>query len=150
MRHSEARRIDELGAGLAVRVEEFRPDMESVIAGAKAVVAMAGYNTVAELMEARKPCLLVPRVKPREEQLLRARALVAAGLADMLHPDSLDPATMRAALDALLARSPPELESSWHNGATRTAEILVSLARHPAAHEPIARRRAPRPTGIVA
>jgi predicted glycosyltransferase len=131
MGDAEARLVDELSAGLPVRVEEFRPDMEAIIGGAKAVVAMAGYNTVAELMAARKPCLLVPRVKPREEQLVRARTLAATGLADMLHPDALDPATMRSALEALLVRPPPQPDRSSHNGASRAAEILVGLAQQP-------------------
>jgi len=147
MGDAEARRVDELSAGLPVRVEEFRPDMEAIVGGAKAVVAMAGYNTVAELMAARKPCLLVPRVKPREEQLVRAQALAAAGLADMLHPDSLDPASMRSALEALLVRPSPEPDSSWHNGASRTAEILVGLARQPR-RRAAAHRRARPPAAI--
>jgi predicted glycosyltransferase len=147
MRDAEARRIDELGAGLAVRVEDFRADMEGVIAGARAVVSMAGYNTVAELMEARKPCLLIPRVTPREEQLVRARALASAGLADILHPDALDPPTMRSALDALLSRPPPEPEDDWDGGATRAAEILIGLANGSPVGYPIARAEVPRRVG---
>jgi predicted glycosyltransferase len=150
MDDAEARSVDELSAGLPVQVEGFRPDMEAVIGGARAVVAMAGYNTVAELMEARKPCLLVPRVKPREEQLVRAEGLAAAGLALMLHPDSLDPATMRSALGALLAQRPPQPSRSWHNGATRSAEILIDLAREPGLNRRIARSKVPRPAAQIA
>jgi hypothetical protein len=35
---------------LDARVEVLRPDMDAVLAGARAVVAMAGYNTVAEVI----------------------------------------------------------------------------------------------------
>ena len=48
--------------------------MEELIAGAKAVVAMGGYNTYCEILSFDKPALIVPRVAPREEQLIRARA----------------------------------------------------------------------------
>jgi predicted glycosyltransferase len=146
----EARTVDELSAGLPVQVEEFRADMEAVIGGARAVVAMAGYNTVAELMEARKPCLLVPRVEPREEQLLRARGLASSGLASMLHPDSLDPSTLRAALEGLLARPAPQPDRRWHSGATRSAEILIDLARRSRLDRRGRRSPVPRPTGATA
>jgi predicted glycosyltransferase len=150
MDDAEARAIDELSAGLPVQVEEFRPDMEAVIGAARAVVAMAGYNTAAELMEARKPSLLVPRVKPREEQLVRARGLAAAGLASILHPDSLDRSNLRAALEGLLARPAPQPNRSWHNGATRSAEILIDLARRPPIDRGIRRSGVPRPVGDLA
>jgi predicted glycosyltransferase len=137
----EVRQIADLAAGLQVRVEEFRADMEHVITGARAVVAMAGYNTVAELMAARKPALLVPRVEPRQEQLMRARKLKAEGYVELLHPDRLEPRTMRAALASLLARHPPTPEPDSQDGAGRAAEILVSMA-HSGATE-----RVPEPFG---
>jgi predicted glycosyltransferase len=134
LRDTDLRRVIDLAAGLPVRVEEFRPDMESVIAGASAVVAMAGYNTVTELLAARKRMLLVPRVRPREEQLLRARELATAGLAQMVHPDELTPSRMRDALRRVLSRPEPDVGAVDSDGAARAATILVDLAhRTPAA-----------------
>jgi predicted glycosyltransferase len=131
MSDDEFQRLARLTDGLNVRLHEFRADMESVIAGARAVVAMAGYNTVSELLAARKPALLVPRVRPREEQLVRARMLADRGLADMLHPDELDPARMRAAIEQLLDRDPPDVPAIEQGGAHRAAQILLELAaRH--------------------
>jgi predicted glycosyltransferase len=116
-----------LGAsGLDVRVEHFRPDMDEVLAGAQAVVSMAGYCTVAEILASGKPALLVPRAAPREEQLNRARRLAAAGRVDMLHPDAADPAELRRAIDRLLDRAPvaqPPL-----TGAADAAAILIRHA----------------------
>lgn len=127
-------RLRELTSGLDAEVHPFRTDMERVIAGARGVVAMAGYNTVAELMRARKPALLVPRVRPSEEQLVRARNLESRGLQEMLHPDALSPATLRSALDRLLERPPPTLSAADYRGSERAAEILHALAgvREPA------------------
>jgi len=66
------------------------------------VVAMGGYNTVCEILSFGKPALIVPRVKPRCEQLIRAERLRALGLVDVLHPADLSP----AALSAWFARDP--------------------------------------------
>ncbi len=70
-----------------------------LIARAERVVAMAGYNTVNEILSFGRPGLVVPRVRPREEQLVRARKFAALGLLDWLHPDDLDPATLGEWLD---------------------------------------------------
>jgi predicted glycosyltransferase len=117
-----------LAAGLDVRVFELRTDMEAVVAGARAVVAMAGYNTVSELLRARKPALLVPRVRPSREQLIRAQALADGGRAALLHPDELTPRRLRDALDALLARGEQPGELADGDGAARAAALLGGLA----------------------
>ena len=67
---------------------------------------MAGYCTASEILASGKPSLMVPRAVPREEQLNRARRLAEAGRIDLLVPEELTAASMRAALDGLLAREP--------------------------------------------
>jgi predicted glycosyltransferase len=62
------------------------PEAMALIAGAERVVAMGGYNTTLEALSLRKPTLLVPRVRPRREQAIRAERLAALGLVDVLHP----------------------------------------------------------------
>jgi predicted glycosyltransferase len=133
MAAAERERLSRLTAGLGIVVCELRSDMEYVIAGARAIVSMAGYNTVSELMRARKPALLVPRTGPSEEQLIRARGLAAAGLQEMMHPADLTPAALRDALDRLLQRVPPQNLPAHYGGTERAAEILVALARSAAA-----------------
>ncbi len=59
------------------------------IARAERVITMGGYNTVNELLSLGRPGLIVPRVQPRQEQLIRAERLAALGLVDWLHPDRL-------------------------------------------------------------
>ncbi|EPE94469.1 glycosyltransferase family protein [Rhizobium grahamii] len=91
-----------------IEVIEFDNHMEELIAGATGVVAMGGYNTYCEILSFDKPALIVPRVKPREEQLLRALRASELGLIDMLLPDqSADPAVMSEALKRLPHRAPP-------------------------------------------
>ncbi len=91
-----------------VEVIEFDNHMEELVAGAVGVVAMGGYNTYCEILSFDKPALIVPRIKPREEQLLRARRASELGLVDVLLPEqSADPAVMAAALKRLPQRLPP-------------------------------------------
>ncbi|RBP65678.1 putative glycosyltransferase [Brevibacterium sanguinis] len=54
-------------------------DVPGLIASASAVVCMAGYNTLAEVMATSTPALVVPRVGRRAEQPRRAEALARAG-----------------------------------------------------------------------
>lgn len=88
--HRRALRVAAAAAPRA-RLLEFVPDAVEFVAGACAVVSMAGYNSVCEVLAAGRPSLLVPRVRPRREQLVRAERLSALGLADMLHPDDSGP-----------------------------------------------------------
>ena len=45
---------------------DFSPRMEDLMADAKAVICMSGYNTWCEVLSFDKPTLLVPRTEPRE------------------------------------------------------------------------------------
>lgn len=115
-------------AGLGVQLFEFRADMPAVIAGARAVVTMAGYNTVSEVIRAGKPTLLLPRTGPSQEQLVRARALAATGAAAMLHPAEATPARTAAAITELFTRTAPQVDAALHDGARAAAEILCAFA----------------------
>jgi len=91
----------------------FDPRLELLMNRAHCVVAMGGYNTFCEILSFDKPALIVPRVKPRLEQAIRARRAEELGLIDMLHDPSQtgegerDPRVMAAALHALPKRPPP-------------------------------------------
>jgi predicted glycosyltransferase len=89
-------------------VIEFDNKMEELIAGSTAVVAMGGYNTYCEILSFDKPALIIPRTRPREEQLIRAQRASELGLIDMLHPDdSADATRLSGALKRLVERQPP-------------------------------------------
>jgi predicted glycosyltransferase len=91
-----------------VEIIEFDNRMEELIAGAKAVVGMCGYNTYCEILSFDKPALVVPRTHPRQEQLIRARRAAELGLIDVLLPEEAADATrLASALKALPDRIPP-------------------------------------------
>ncbi len=87
---------------------DFDNRMEALIQAAAGVVAMGGYNTFCEVLSLDKRALIIPRVQPREEQLIRARRAAGLGLVDMLMPHQADdPAAMAAALKRLATRPKP-------------------------------------------
>src|SRR4051794_17041780 len=124
-----AQTLADLVRDLPIHAFEFRTDMDRVIAGARGVVSMAGYNTVAEIMRARVPALLVPRVRPSEEQLVRARLLARSGAQDMLPPGDMTPATMRQGIERLLERPRPEVALSEPHGEDRAVDVLASVGQ---------------------
>jgi predicted glycosyltransferase len=98
---------------------------------------MGGYNTYCEILSFDKPALIVPRVQPREEQLIRAMRATELGLIDMLRPEeSEDPMILAGALKALLERKPPSItahESIRLEGLPHISQIVGGLfdRRHP-------------------
>jgi predicted glycosyltransferase len=56
---------------------------------------MGGYNTICEILASKTPALIVPRVTPRQEQLIRAERMKELGLVDMLHPKDLSARALR-------------------------------------------------------
>lgn len=91
-----------------ITVIEFDAVIEQLIVDAKAVVGMCGYNAFCEYLSFDKRTLFVPRVKPREEQLVRASRAAELGLVSMLHPDQARIAeTMAGALHDLINANPP-------------------------------------------
>lgn len=82
-----------------MRVQGFTDDPEGLLHAASAVVSMAGCNSSVEILGSTVPALLVPRTRPRTEQLIRARALAARGAVDVL-----DPSLAGDAIPAVLTR----------------------------------------------
>lgn len=81
-------------AGPGVRILGSAPDVPELIASAAAVVSMCGYNTACEVLASSTPALMVPRVRRRQEQRVRAEALAGAGAIETTPADTLDPRTI--------------------------------------------------------
>ncbi|MEO8348762.1 MAG: glycosyltransferase [Acidobacteriota bacterium] len=102
-RESQARLRVLVDARPRMRIVEFVAEPARILAQAERVVTMGGYNSTCEALSLEKPALIVPRVKPRTEQWIRAERLRALGLVDVLHPDRLS----SEAIGAWLASSVP-------------------------------------------
>ncbi|WP_421084516.1 glycosyltransferase family protein [Rothia nasimurium] len=120
------RLVEQAAAG--VQVIHSLPGLSQLIGQASAVVCMGGYNTTNEVLATDTPALIVPRETPRTEQLIRARALAAAGVADYCRTQDLTPekasAWVAQATSQTLDRSHIERDGLWR-AATLVAEILA-------------------------
>lgn len=72
-----------------LRVLEFHPEPTRLIDCADRIITMGGYNTISEILSLEKQALVVPRIKPRREQLIRAERLRELGLVEIAHPDKV-------------------------------------------------------------
>ena len=92
----------------ALHLIDFDNRIETMMESATGIVGMGGYNTFCEILSLDKRALIVPRVAPREEQLIRARRAADLGLIDMILPaEAEDPAKLAAALRQLPMRLRP-------------------------------------------
>lgn len=111
---------------------DFMREPIALMAGAARIVAMGGYNTICEVLSLGRPALIVPRVMPRAEQLLRAERLVAHGLVTMLHPDALGPVALGAWFEADACA--PDLRRSGLDMGGRDRVRAFAAAMLPQAH----------------
>jgi predicted glycosyltransferase len=103
---AERARLRELAKGLPVIVRRSVPDSLNYLNAADLVVAMAGYNTTAEILSLGRRALLVPRSGPSAEQRLRASGFAARGWVNWLSPDALAPHTLAEAMLRTLRSAP--------------------------------------------
>jgi predicted glycosyltransferase len=73
-----------------VEVKVFTANLQAYMGQSNLIVSMAGYNTLCEILSLNKPAIVVPRVRPVQEQLIRAERFAAHGLIRCLHPDQLN------------------------------------------------------------
>jgi len=113
----------------SLRVLDFTEDMMGYMDASDVVVAMGGYNTVCEILTLKKRAIIVPRVKPVEEQAIRAERMAALNLFRTLHPDRLSPQLLTSVLTEELAASAtaPWTTQLDMGALPRIAKLLASL-----------------------
>jgi predicted glycosyltransferase len=106
-------------------IERSRPDFQGLLANCALSISQAGYNTVAEVLQARVRSVLVPFAAQGEsEQTLRAQALVERGAAQMVEEASLTPQRLADAVNRAVRSPPPPEDLVALDGARRSAELL--------------------------
>lgn len=129
------------------KVIEFVQDLPSYLAAADLIVAMGGYNTVAELIGSRRRALIMPRnwrygehargtsAGMEWEQLLRAEAMERLGLVHTIRPDDLTPATLARRIHEVLQapHQPPDL-GLLGGGVNQVVEHLLEVAGRGVSH----------------
>lgn len=131
-----------VAANPRLRVLSFINEPTVLVERAERIVAMGGYNTICEVLSFEKRALIVPRVKPRQEQIIRARRLHDLGLIDLLEIDRVAP----EALTKWMAKDLPPMRLNGRlnlNGLERlpelAAEVLGQSTPATLAPEPVAR-----------
>lgn len=107
-----------------LRVLDFVKDLRPLYGLADCIVAMGGYNTVCEVLGTGRRALIVPRERPRLEQLLRAERLAALGVLDVMRADDLSPAALGRWLAASGDRRPPVRDRVDLGGRRRIPALL--------------------------
>jgi predicted glycosyltransferase len=100
------------------------PDLRAHIALADCVVAMAGYNTVSDILSYRRPAVLIPRDRPSVEQVIRAGKLAEWGLAQTIHPSELESRRLAGAIHTALSMPAPAPAPVPLTGVRATLDVL--------------------------
>jgi len=125
--------LRKLAASNNVPLEMFVPNLSASFSSVDALVCMGGYNTLAEAVSHGAPTVCVPRMSPRAEQVIRARALERLGLVRIVTPDTLDIITLGESIECVMKMRRDELLSRARtnlnfDGAARAASHLLALA----------------------
>ena len=100
MPQSEQRELSRLaGSQPQIQVIDHLVETDLLLSKATRVVTMGGYNSVTSVLSFGKPALIVPRVKPRQEKLIRAQRLQQLGWTSVLNPDQLQLGAIRRWLE---------------------------------------------------
>jgi predicted glycosyltransferase len=109
-------------------VERSRPDLPAVISRAKLSISQAGYNTIAELMNAGTPAVVVPYEGGVEtEQRLRSDLLAKRSLLQVVDENELNVTNLNNAIYQALNTKPVKNLNVSLDGASSTANLLWSL-----------------------
>ncbi|MFQ4137126.1 glycosyltransferase family protein [Nodosilinea sp. PGN35] len=115
-----------------LRLVEYLAEPTLLLRQASRVVAMGGYNTTCEILAYQKPALLVPRIKPRQEQWIRGDRLRRLGLVDLLHPTNLSPDRITQWLQQPLpSASPSPVNLDGLSRLVDELQNLLAVARLP-------------------
>lgn len=126
---SEALESLQNSAPSGVTVARSRPDFQTLLRQCRLSISQAGYNTVAEVLCASAPALLVPFEGTTEtEQLQRAERLEQRGLVEVVREQDLSPERLAAAVDRALASRPDPGSCPNLNGARNSAALICNWA----------------------
>ncbi|MBU0972165.1 MAG: glycosyltransferase, partial [Proteobacteria bacterium] len=89
---------------LGGKLYRFYHQMNALIAASDLLVCMGGYNTLCECISHSTPALVIPREKPRKEQLIRARAMEGKKMVEVLPWEAVTPGTLEGKIMGMLDR----------------------------------------------
>lgn len=114
---------------------DFEADVSQRYAESDLVVAHAGYNTVCELLSFSKRAILIPRTRPVQEQLIRARLLAERGYFQLIEPEDLTPELLIAKVLETISSEPTPQAAIDLDGLPRIRQRMSGLLHRGAWHE---------------
>ena len=143
----ELNTLKRLAAESRVVLHTFVPNLSGFFQSVHALVCMGGYNTLVEAMFKGVPTLCVPRIEPRREQWIRARAFERLGLLTTIEPERLTAEGLDAAITSSLKIPRQKLidlarPALGFDGARQAALHLLELAasQERGAHAPASKQ----------
>lgn len=113
-------------APTGVAVERARADFPTLMANCELSVSQGGYNTVMEMMTAQTRGVIVPYAGGLEtEQTLRARLLENRSGIRTIPENTLNAATLAAAIDSAHHAPPPDASGLNTGGADTSAALIA-------------------------
>jgi predicted glycosyltransferase len=109
-----------------ITIIDFLPESSILMQYADCIISMGGYNTICEIVSFRKRALVVPRVIPRKEQLIRAQRFNERGIIDILHPDDLEAEAITKWLRYNMGRPQMKVHIEM-NGLGRVTQLMESV-----------------------
>ena len=118
---------------LSVKVLKFVKETRPFLAQSDLVISTGGYNTITDILSYARKALVVPRIKYRKEQFLRAKRMSELGLITLLHPDDVSARNLyNCVSDLLTGDDDPLVEARTRkliplDGTLRLAEHLGDI-----------------------
>ena len=134
MHQTDHERLTRHGERLGVEVCRVIPDLRRKLARADCVVAMAGYNTVCDVLSFRRQAVLVPRPGPSLEQTLRADRLEEWNTVEVVRARDLSGENIASAIQRAMSRDQLPLPDVPLDGLRRALDVFdTTLERTKAA-----------------
>lgn len=130
MSQSEQKRLQQTAANLPIELNFCTKEMATHLEQADVVLAMAGYNTVCDVLGHRKKNIFIPRPGPSAEQSMRTELMRQHGWINTLSVEALSPSNLQEKLQRLFIESSEQNDQVIppFDGAVNAANFLLAQA----------------------
>jgi predicted glycosyltransferase len=106
------KRFKDAAADLPVEIYKFSPDLNRFYEISDLVIATGGYNTIGDILSYGRKALIIPRVKFRREQQIRAQRLSSWNMCRILNSAEINPTGLYSEIIRMLNDNNMEKEIS--------------------------------------
>lgn len=112
-----------------VQFEYIKEELADLFALADIVVSRAGANAICELLELRKPNLLIPlsAAASRGDQILNAESFRKQGFSEVLQEEEITPKLLLSKIEALYENRQTYIAAMETSNASNAIETIISL-----------------------